>query len=458
MLPGNSVVLFCEKEYFSNGSTIATCLSNGTLDRVLGNCVKDNRSAVCVSPRIRGGYPSVWGHIPQNTTLQIHCHPGYRLHGNQLVTCLGNNLFDRMPEKEAREDIASRTSDKSEYPDKMTKSCKRSPKGGLYTGPAVGTLLSRRDIAMLDFLEMYERCSISGGQFVRTFDGLTYQFQSSCSYIFATDCRDYDFFVYGEMGRCSETSSASCILSATIFKGIDSITVKRGWGIVFDDQVHYISPNRKRVLGSTTVYRTETHLYLQHRLLDIVLRYDGLLQVEILKPRGGVNRMCGLCGTPNSNPHDDLFIWLAAKIAPSVETFVQTYETGLEKCDMVSVPRTPCQNDPDLHSRAKDLCSILLSGPFSSCHKVLPGDGMYEQCLSEVCMVDWRRDLYLPFCAVLSEIASTCVSGGVRMRDWRCGTPCDWRNQYNYTMDLLPGNWTDVAKQSDQLYLVDNGR
>ena len=49
-------------------------------------------------------------------------------------------------EKEAREDIASRTSDKSEYPDKMTKSCKRSPKGGLYTGPAVGTLLSRRDI------------------------------------------------------------------------------------------------------------------------------------------------------------------------------------------------------------------------------------------------------------------------------------------------------------------------
>ena len=49
-------------------------------------------------------------------------------------------------EKEARENIASRTSDKSEYPDKMTKSCKRSPKGGLYTGPAVGTLLLRRDI------------------------------------------------------------------------------------------------------------------------------------------------------------------------------------------------------------------------------------------------------------------------------------------------------------------------
>ena len=40
MLPGNSVVLSCEKEYFSNGSTIATCLGNGTLDRVLGNCVK----------------------------------------------------------------------------------------------------------------------------------------------------------------------------------------------------------------------------------------------------------------------------------------------------------------------------------------------------------------------------------------------------------------------------------
>ena len=34
----------------------------------------------------------------------------------------------------------------------------------------------------------------------------------------------------------------------------------------------------------------------------------------------------------------------------------------------------------------------------------------------------------------------------------------DWRDQYNYTMDLLPGNWTDVAKESDQLYLVDNGR
>ena len=39
------------------------------------------------------------------------------------------------------------------------------------------------------------------------------------------------------MGKCSEASSAACVLSATLFKGIDSVTVKRGWAVVFDDQV-----------------------------------------------------------------------------------------------------------------------------------------------------------------------------------------------------------------------------
>ena len=38
--------------------------------------------------------------------------------------------------------------------------------------------------------------------------------------------------------------------------------------------------------------------------------------------------------------------------------------------------------------------------------------------------MDWRRDIYMGLCAVLSELANTCQSVGVSMSNWQCGTPC----------------------------------
>ena len=40
MLPSHSVILSCKSGFLSNGTTIAACLVNGTLDKLLGNCVK----------------------------------------------------------------------------------------------------------------------------------------------------------------------------------------------------------------------------------------------------------------------------------------------------------------------------------------------------------------------------------------------------------------------------------
>ena len=40
VLPGDSAILYCKQGYFSSGNTIVSCLGNGTLDRILGNCVK----------------------------------------------------------------------------------------------------------------------------------------------------------------------------------------------------------------------------------------------------------------------------------------------------------------------------------------------------------------------------------------------------------------------------------
>ena len=61
----------------------------------------DKRLEKCVPPRIIGGYTSIssqnWGTINRGVTMKIICYDGYRLQGNQFVTCLGNNQYDQLP-------------------------------------------------------------------------------------------------------------------------------------------------------------------------------------------------------------------------------------------------------------------------------------------------------------------------------------------------------------------------
>ncbi|KAL5266169.1 hypothetical protein ACHWQZ_G006725 [Mnemiopsis leidyi] len=97
LLPGQTVLLRCQQDFVSNGNTAATCLRNGTLDHDLGTCVKDYIAGVCVSPKVIGGYLSIWGHVPKNAKLAIICHSDFRLRGNHIITCLGNGHYDKAP-------------------------------------------------------------------------------------------------------------------------------------------------------------------------------------------------------------------------------------------------------------------------------------------------------------------------------------------------------------------------
>ena len=71
---------------------------------------------------------------------------------------------------------------------------------------------------------------------------------------------------------------------------------------------------------------------------------------------------------------------------------------------------------------------------------------MLEHCMTEVCLVDVHRDKYLPLCTVLSEIANTCSSKGVRLDNWRCGTPCGGYTSYIMHYTLYAIHYTLYSK------------
>ena len=86
-------------------------------------------------------------------------------------------------------------------------------------------------------LKKYSRCSISGASSVKTFDGMTYRMNSECTYIFATDCVNYEFFIYGTVGPCEPGVDVNCLHSMTFFRDIDAVQVgtellphKTHWG------------------------------------------------------------------------------------------------------------------------------------------------------------------------------------------------------------------------------------
>ncbi|XP_072039342.1 zonadhesin-like [Amphiura filiformis] len=325
-------------------------------------------------------------------------------------------------------------------------------------------------------------CSTHGALHYRTFDGTEFDFQGTCSYIFASDCEAdsrtsdnaLDVAIINE--RVNDDSLNARIGQICITIGRIKITLF-GDGrcdrindedvilpVFLEDEGISITRSGDRI--SVIVSKEDS------RDDGFSVVWDGKSDLDVAVPQSYAKDrpMCGLCGFYNGIKDDD---FLTAPDGAQVENAVEfanswkiaetpdcTLQTPAEQSpatpgDTTGREQTPAA-DTSAERTADDCtdikkynCLVLLdeNGPFSQCHGVIAPARFYATCVADFCSTGDEQLL----CANMGRYADICQEHGIAVGYWRSPAFCPWRKcpygqWYNPCVTACPLTCMDLLR------------
>ena len=156
--------------------------------------------------------------------------------------------------------------------------------------------------------------------------------------------------------------------------------------------------------------------------IGIRASWDGGSHIEVTVSTSIKNELCGLCGTYNGNPTDDLRRRDGA-LTTSLDDFGDSWLVP-GSCQAVGKRQAPgivgCTGDPAVTQAGQNRCRILSEGVFRACNGVIDPTPFIESCHSEFdygCSDDVNREEY--YCDNLAAYAGACAAAGVPLSTWR---------------------------------------
>ncbi|XP_013003485.2 otogelin [Cavia porcellus] len=263
-------------------------------------------------------------------------------------------------------------------------------------------------------------CTAYGDRHYRTFDGLPFDFVGACKVHLVKSTSDFSFSVIIE--------NVNCYSSGIICRKFISINVGNSL-IIFNDDSGNPSPEsfldeKQEVHTWKAGFFTLARFPREH----ITLLWDQRTTVHVQAGPQWQGQLAGLCGnfdlktinemrTPENleltNPQEFGSSWAAVECPEALE------------------PQDTCVLNPLREPFAKEVCSILLSEVFETCHPVVDVTWFYSNCLTDTCGCSRGGDCEC-FCASVSAYAHQCCQHGVAI-DWRtprlCPYDCDFFNK-----------------------------
>ena len=137
--------------------------------------------------------------------------------------------------------------------------------------------------------------------------------------------------------------------------------------------------------------------------------YDGIwtLKVRVSTMFRGTNRLCGLGGNYNGNPHDD------PTTAPPLQC-PGGRERRVAPNDIVG-----CDNSSSTVAAARERCGVMrTSSVFNVCNSAVDPSPYIRDCEYDYCCsgVDQREGF---ICDALSNYAAECALNGAQPSNWR---------------------------------------
>ncbi|CAN8217949.1 unnamed protein product [Coccothraustes coccothraustes] len=297
-------------------------------------------------------------------------------------------------------------------------------------------------------------CWAWGDPHFRTFDGLDFDFQGTCTYTMAESHGNDPGLVPFRVQAKNNIRGGIQSVSYVSLVNVD----------VYGQRISFRQneDGRVRVNGEVTLLpvlladgkvRVHPSGFRVALETDFGLRvsYDWNWHLLIDLPSSYFRHVRGLCGNFNLKPLDD--IPEAGDNITAIVAWAKNWKSADSEVDDLICWDFCDGACPVCDEKKKELyggnnyCGIIkksFQGPFRACHGIVKPHDFYLNCLSDLCLSDGARSI---LCQVLETYAATCRKHGAMVHDWRtpsgCPLPCPENSHYEPCGNACPATCSD---------------
>ncbi|KAJ8335065.1 hypothetical protein SKAU_G00407040 [Synaphobranchus kaupii] len=307
-------------------------------------------------------------------------------------------------------------------------------------------------------------CWAMGDPHYRTFDGRYFNFMGNCTYTMAKSChadKNQPAFEVeaknSHPGNSPVTSVSKVIVK--VYGYVISID-RDNIGLV---RVNYEDWSLPINLDKGKVVMSQSGLsMLLETDFGLTVQYDWAQYLVVTVPGGYAGKVCGFCGNFNGRQDDDLATPVGSQATDAVALGKSWRVQGAaavaaaaggggdySSCrDECTGKCADCKSSYLKRMEAEAFCeilSLLMDGPFRSCHAVMEPKIFHDMCMYDFCMGGGMKE-YL--CDSLQVYTDACQRAGVKVYDWRklagCPNPkCPENSRYEPCGQACPATCED---------------
>ncbi|XP_069460992.1 IgGFc-binding protein-like [Ambystoma mexicanum] len=302
-------------------------------------------------------------------------------------------------------------------------------------------------------------CSAAGDPHYRSFDGLAFDFQGTCTYTLSrtitlkNNLVPFDISVENE--KYGSGNVAVTKMVAVDVYGFNLMLLQNTRGIV---RVDGINTNLPLILkgGQIRVYQHGIRTIIESDF-GLVVSYDLVYHVVVTVPGNYKGQVEGLCGNYNGDNKDEFLLPSKAKASDATK-FGTGWRVNIpgvscnEGCGVANGNACPvCSEQKKNIFKQDNYCSFLkkAGGPLSVCYNTISPDGYFDNCLFDLCAGNGDQNI---LCHSIQSYVAACQAAGVSIKPWRsdsfCPLSCPANSHYAVCADICSTSCAGITNMA----------
>ncbi|XP_075046975.1 IgGFc-binding protein-like [Mixophyes fleayi] len=277
------------------------------------------------------------------------------------------------------------------------------------------------------FAREYAQCVATGDPHFITFDGRSYDFQGTCTYIFAkTVVNDPGLVSFSVMVANNRYKNLEVSLTRLVVVSVYNylVAIEQGmmWRVKVNGEVNYLPLTLLN--GRISVNQEGSNIMLQTDF-GLTVLYDTIYHVILKVPGTYSGKIGGLCGNFNKDPKDD-FQLPDTTVVSDADEFGAAWKVDVAGVDCSDGCKKNCPDlkDVDLSPyKNSNNCGMMTDtdGPFKECHSMVKPSNYFDFCTYDAAVLKGEDNI---LCKSLQAYTAACHNAGINVKQWRTSTFC----------------------------------